>query len=87
MNVIVDPSGRIELPDVLRAQWGLKSGDEIVIEEENGRWVIKPARQAEPLQWEGNVLVHNGVLLANDAEILDQIRRERHDDLLGGEST
>ena len=49
MNVIVDPSGRIELPDALRAQWGLKSGDRIVIEEENGRWVIKPVAGVEPV--------------------------------------
>ena len=65
MNAIVDPSGRIELPDALRAQWGLKSGDRIVIEEENGRWVIKPAAGAEPVRWEGNILVHDGVPLAD----------------------
>jgi AbrB family looped-hinge helix DNA binding protein len=82
MNVIVDPSGRIELPDALRAQWGLKSGDQIVIEEENGRWVIKPAPGTDPLRWEGNVLVHDGILLADESEVLDEIRRQRHDDLL-----
>jgi AbrB family looped-hinge helix DNA binding protein len=86
MNVIVDSSGRIELPDALRAQWGLQSGDEVVIEEDNGRWVIKPARRGEPLRWEGNVLVHDGTLLADEAETLDQIRRRRQDELLGGES-
>jgi|PlaIllAssembly_1097288.scaffolds.fasta_scaffold1687264_1 bifunctional DNA-binding transcriptional regulator/antitoxin component of YhaV-PrlF toxin-antitoxin module len=40
MNVIVDPSGRSELPDALRAQWGLKSGDQIVMEESGKRAII-----------------------------------------------
>lgn len=87
MNVIVDPSGRIELPDALRAQLGLKSGDQLVIEEENGRWVIRPARGTEPLRWEGNVLVHDGVLLAGATETLDEIRREKQEELFKGEST
>jgi AbrB family looped-hinge helix DNA binding protein len=87
MNVIVDPSGRIELPDALRAGLGLKSGDHLVIEEENGRWIIKPTQGTEPLRWEGNVLVHDGVLLAGASDVLDEIRRQRHDDLLKGDST
>ena len=86
MNVIVDPSGRVELPDALLAQWGLKSGDQIVIEEENGRWVIRPALGVEPVRWEGNVLVHDGVLLDSASEVLDEIRRQRHEDLLAGGS-
>jgi AbrB family looped-hinge helix DNA binding protein len=82
MNVIVDPSGRIELPLDLRTRLGLKSGDCVVIEEENGRLVVKPARADEPLRWEGNVLVHDGVLLPGAADTLDKIRSQRHDDLI-----
>ena len=66
----------------MRAQWGLKPGDRIVIEEENGRWVIKPAAGVEPVRWEGNVLVHDGVVLADESAVLDAIRRQRHDGLL-----
>ncbi len=84
MNVIVDPSGRIELPVDLRARLGLKSGDCVIIEEENGRLVIKPAEVSGPLRWEGNVLVHDGVLLSGASDILDEIRNQRRDDLLKG---
>ena len=87
MNVTVDPSGRIELPDALRAQLGLKSGDRLVIEPENGCWVIRPAQGTEPLRWEGNVLVHDGVLLAGAMDTLDEIRRERQEDLFKGGAT
>jgi hypothetical protein len=58
----------------------------LVIEEEDGRRVIKPAAGAEPVRWEGNVLVRDGVLLADESEVLDEIRHQRHDDLLKGES-
>ncbi len=84
MNVIVDPSGRIELPVDLRVRLGLKSGDRVVIEEENGRWVIKPAEVSEPLRWEGNVLVHDGVLFPSQSDTLDEIRSRRNQELLGG---
>jgi AbrB family looped-hinge helix DNA binding protein len=78
MDAFVDPSGRIELPGVLRDQLGLKSGDRVVIEEENGCLVIKPVGAENPLRWEGNVLVHNGVLLPGASDVLDEIRHERH---------
>jgi hypothetical protein len=32
------------LPDYVQAQLGVKPGDELALEEENGKWVIKPAR-------------------------------------------
>jgi AbrB family looped-hinge helix DNA binding protein len=85
MNVIVDPSGRIELPDVVRASLGLKSGDCVAIEEEDGRWVIKPVRAPEMLRWEGNVLVHDGVFVGA-ADVLEETRRERHDSTLKGDA-
>jgi AbrB family looped-hinge helix DNA binding protein len=87
VNVILDPSGRIELPDALRARLGLKSGDGVVIEEEDGRWVIRPAQAAEPLQWEGNVLVHKGVLLGGATDPVDEIRRQRQEEIIKGDST
>lgn len=44
MRTSLDNAGRIELPEFVRAQLGVKSGDELALEEENGKWFITPAR-------------------------------------------
>ena len=44
MRTSLDDAGRIVLPEFVRAQLGVKSGDELALEEENGKWFITPAR-------------------------------------------
>jgi bifunctional DNA-binding transcriptional regulator/antitoxin component of YhaV-PrlF toxin-antitoxin module len=41
MKTLLDDAGRIQLPDFVQAQLGVKPGDELALEEENGRWLIK----------------------------------------------
>ncbi len=43
MKTLLDFAGRIELPDSVQVKLGVKPGDELVLEEENGKWFIKPA--------------------------------------------
>ena len=42
MRALLDNAGRIRLPDLVQAQLGVKPGDELALEEEHGRWFIKP---------------------------------------------
>ena len=42
MKTLIDDTGRIQLPVSVQAQLGVKPGDELTLEEENGKWLIKP---------------------------------------------
>lgn len=42
MKTLLDEAGRIQLPVDVQTQLGVKPGDELALEEENGRWLIKP---------------------------------------------
>ena len=41
MKTTIVSSGRIQLPDDLQAQLGVKPGDEVVLEKRGGEWVIR----------------------------------------------
>ena len=43
MKTLLDDAGRIQLPVSVQTQLGVKPGDELTLEEENGNWLIKPA--------------------------------------------
>ena len=47
MKALLDSAGRIKLPDLVQAQLGVKPGDELALEEEHGRWFIKPGMSPE----------------------------------------
>lgn len=87
MNLTVDASGRIELPEAMRTQLGLKAGDHVAIEEDEGRWIIKAGETENLLRWDGNVLVYGGDLLPGAYESLGKLRSEREDDFVRGVST
>jgi bifunctional DNA-binding transcriptional regulator/antitoxin component of YhaV-PrlF toxin-antitoxin module len=44
MKTFLDDAGRIELPDFVQEQLGVRPGDELALEEQNGRWYIQSAR-------------------------------------------
>ncbi len=48
LKTLLDDAGRMELPDFVQAQLGVKPGDELALEEENGKWFIKPAALSLP---------------------------------------
>lgn len=86
MKTIIDSSGRIQLPQDLQTQLGVKPGDEVVLEERAGEWIIKSARAESGLGWEGKVLVHHGTTLtgATVEELIGEIRDERFRQLTDG---
>lgn len=83
MKATLDEAGRIQLPDSVCAQLGLKPGDDVIFEERNGHWIIETSREASGLCWEGNVLVHRGRGAALADDVLSDLRRERLVDVEG----
>ena len=71
MRVFLDDAGRIELPHSLQTQLGIKPGDELVLEDLDGQWVIKSACSPVGLVWEGNVLVHEGICDRSVNKVID----------------
>jgi hypothetical protein len=43
VKTLLDGSGRIELPEFVQMKLGVKPGDELALDEENGRWFIQLA--------------------------------------------
>ena len=86
MKTIVDEVGRIQLPDDVRTQLGVKPGDEVVLEERAGEWVLKSAHPQTGLAWEGKVLVHKGTSMSSPTieELIDEEREERFHQLTTG---
>lgn len=58
MNTPLDDAGRIELPLIVQTRLGVRPGDEVALDEENGRWFIRPGKQIaerrtdDDLHWE-----------------------------------
>jgi AbrB family looped-hinge helix DNA binding protein len=77
MKTKIDKSGRIELPEIVRSNLGLRPGDDVILEEDNGHWILKPADEATGLQWEGNILVHRGRSTQSADELLKHLREQR----------
>jgi anaerobic selenocysteine-containing dehydrogenase len=67
MTATIGPDGRITLSPELQARLGVRPGDELVIEQRDGEWVIRAAVPATGLAREGNVLVHRGAGAGADA--------------------
>lgn len=84
MRATIDHEGRIPLGAELQSQLGLRPGDEVVVENHGGQWVIKAASSNVGLCREGNVLVHCGVCVEPIDRTLSQVRDERFQQLSEG---
>ncbi len=84
MKATLDEAGRIELPAIVQAQLGVKAGDEVLLENQGGQWVIRAAREPAGLCWKGRVLVHEGVSTEPVDQALSQVREERLESLSDG---
>ncbi len=57
MKTSLDDVGRILLPPVVQAQLGVKPGDELALQEQDGQWFLKPIPPSvdphgDDLDWE-----------------------------------
>jgi AbrB family looped-hinge helix DNA binding protein len=86
MKAVVDEAGRIQLPEDVRVQLGVKPGDEVVLEARAGEWVLRSAHARSGLAWEGPVLVHKGTSMtgATIDGLIDDARNERFRQLTEG---
>lgn len=86
MKTTIDSEGRIQLGAELQTQLGVKPGDEVVLENQDGLWVIHPVGVPFGLGWKSNVLVHNGVCDRPVDQFVGEFREERLHDLSRGSS-
>lgn len=86
MKTTIDNEGRIQLGTEIQTQLGVKPGDEVVLENRDGLWVIRPAATHFGLCWKSNVLVHNGVCVRPVDQLVGEFREERLHDLSRGSS-
>jgi bifunctional DNA-binding transcriptional regulator/antitoxin component of YhaV-PrlF toxin-antitoxin module len=86
MKAVVDEAGRIQLPEDVLVQLGVKAGDEVVLEARAGEWVLRSAHARSGLAWEGTVLVHRGTsrTSATIEDLIDDARNERFRQLTEG---
>ena len=46
MKALIDELGRVELPAVVRTQLGVKPGDTLSLDEQDGKWFLQPATRS-----------------------------------------
>ena len=83
MKTRLDDAGRIHLPVSVQTQLGVKPGDELTLEEENGKWLIKPVELStdgpplgnpdDDLNWED--LDYKSVPLKRSRDVAVRIER------------
>ncbi len=78
MKATLTSDGQISLPAEVQAQLGVKPGDDIILEPQNGVCVIRAGNVPTGLAFEGNVLVHHGV---SHSSVEDAIKEARDDRL------
>ena len=77
MTSTIDSAGRITLPLALREKLGLRSGDQVSLEERDGALYVLPAAAETGLAWSGGVLVHKGQSDTAPEDVLAELRGER----------
>jgi AbrB family looped-hinge helix DNA binding protein len=85
-NISIDKAGRIVLPKPVRDQLQLAPGDQLSMESDDDRIVLRPSRGTAQLKKKRGVWVyHSGEPLtaATVDETLQRVRRERDEHNLG----
>jgi AbrB family looped-hinge helix DNA binding protein len=85
-NLTIDKAGRIVLPKPVRDQLELAPGDQLTMESDDDRIVLRPSRGTAQLRKKRGVWVyHSGEPLteATVDETLQRVRRERDEHNLG----
>jgi AbrB family looped-hinge helix DNA binding protein len=78
MKTTIDRFGRLVVPKTIRERLGLRPGDEIEIEEQDNRIVLKNVEERYPLQVEDGVLIFSGTA---SSDLLVSVTRHREERL------
>ena len=85
-NLTIDKAGRIVLPKPVRDKLQLIAGDQLQLESDEDRIILRPSRGAAQLRKKRGIWVyHSGEPLtaATVNETLERVRRERDEHNLG----
>ena len=85
-SLTIDKAGRIVLPKPIRDKMQLNAGDQLKIETDEDRIILRPARGTAQLRKKRGIWVyHSGEPLsaATVDETLERVRRERDEHNLG----
>ena len=84
MKTTLGSDGQIQLSQEIQAQLGLKPGDDVILETQNGTCIIRASDAATGLMRQGNVLVHRGVSESSIDAVLEEIHNQRLDQATEG---
>lgn len=83
MKTTVDRFGRIVVPKSMRTRLGLRAGSQVVIEEESGRIVLRPADDEPTLMLKDGILVFTGAAEGDLESAVNAARDDRARQLAG----
>ena len=76
-RLTVDRAGRIVIPKPLRDELRLEPGDELELESDNDRVILRPVREAIPIRKEDGVWVYRSGRPAKDVSIRSLVLEDR----------
>jgi AbrB family looped-hinge helix DNA binding protein len=85
-NLTIDKAGRIVLPKPVRDRLQIAPGDQLRIESDDDRIILRPARGAAQLRKKRGVWVYRSdepLSASTVKETLERVRRERDHENLG----
>jgi AbrB family looped-hinge helix DNA binding protein len=85
-NLTIDKAGRIVLPKPVRDRLQIAPGDQLRIESDDDRIILRPARGAAQLRKKRGVWVYRSdepLSASTVQETLERVRRERDHENLG----
>jgi AbrB family looped-hinge helix DNA binding protein len=85
-NLTIDKAGRIVLPKPVRDRLQIAPGDQLRIESDDDRIILRPARGAAQLRKKRGVWVYRSdepLSASTVQETLERVRRERDQENLG----
>lgn len=85
-NLTIDKAGRIVLPKPVRDKLQIAPGDQLRMESDEDRIILRPTRGAAQLRKKRGVWVyrsHEPLTAATVQETLERVRRERDEENLG----
>ncbi len=85
-KLTIDKAGRVILPKPVRDELQLAPGDALDLESSGEEITLRPSRGGAPLRKKRGVWVLSAgerVTTEDARKVLDQVRREREDDILG----